>query len=245
MKKHSLIATSFLFTVFVSFTSFSGQWIETNGKWYYMTDDGNFAKDTWLWLDENHDTKGELYHFDADGAMSQNTSIEMSDGYESFLVNIDGNGAATGYTETTYWGPYYNQIENRTFPKSYSVKLGSNDEYVYSLDLDHYDFKEKKGAVQNEYGGIKFKELEDCYSAKVELPIFLNESTSELLNYFDYGIQTVAKFSKNCKVREYPETDESQPISEFLKKDGNYNCVEVISVDDDGYITDCAIFGAM
>ncbi len=247
MKKHSLIATTFLFTLFVSFTSLAGQWIETDGKWYYMTDDGNFAKNTWLWLDENHDTKGELYHFDTDGVMSQNTSIALSDHvYDSFLVNIDCNGVATGYTASTSWETYYTPFETRTFPTNYSVNLDSDGKYVYSLDVDHYDFKEIKYAI-TEYGGISFKKTEDGYSAAVSLPIFINESDSDVFNNFDYGIETVAKFSKNCKVRNHFETDEPQPISDFLKKkkDGRYNYVEVFSIDADGYITDCAISGAM
>ena len=64
---------------------------------------------------------------------------------------------------------------------------------------------------------------------------------------FNCFIDTTAKFSKNCRVRSY-DNEEGISISDFLKKNQthqwHYNWLEVYSVDDDGYITDCMIYSA-
>ncbi|WP_036607567.1 hypothetical protein [Oribacterium sp. P6A1] len=228
----------------MSSTALAGQWVENGGNWFYMTDDGNYAKNTWLWLDENHDTKAELYHFDTNGVMARSTVIQVGSGNDYMLVNIDDNGAAIGCTFVED-----STIDNLTFcdyrfPTSYSVKLDSNGSYVYSLDVDHYDFKEIKDAEFNDYlNDCPIKKSNDCYSAEISLSVF-HGGTFACLQCFNCSIKTTAKFAKNCKVRLY-DNEEVISISDYLKKNDMYsNWLEVYSVDDDGYITDCMIYGA-
>lgn len=221
----------------LSTTTFAGQWVENGGKWFYMTSDGTFAKDTWLWLDEDHDTYANLYHFDSNGVMSQSTTIieAIGSGYDYELVTIDNTGAAIDCTEA-HDGKVtdYNTFYGYRLPENYSV----DGNYVYSLDVDHYNFEEINSAF------IKpIKKTEDCYSADVSLFVYCTDYGSWLdtINCF---VKTTAKFSNNCKVRSWDDK-EVNSISDFLKKKDNYyNCIDVYSVDDNGYITDCRIYGA-
>jgi len=223
----------------MSSAALAGQWVENGGNWFYMTDDGNYAKNTWLWLDENHDTKAELYHFDANGVMAQSTVIQMGSGKNYVLVNIDGNGVATDCTSVdSPYINYYTLLDER-FPKSYSI----DEKYGYSLDVDHYDFAELKFA-EFPYSSEKnpIKKTGNCYSADVYLYVWRGDFGNEL-DSFNCFIKTTAKFSKNCRVRSY-DNEESFSISDFIKKKQYHNCLDVYSVDTDGYITDCRIYSA-
>ena len=221
----------------MSTTAFAGQWVENGGQWFYMTDNGKYAKDIWLWLDENHDTYAELYHFDANGVMSQSTTVMDGSGTSYMLVNVDNNGAALNCTLAEGSSTDYEMIGNQAFPANYSVRLNSKGGYDYSLDVDHYDFEEVKDAKING----SFKKSGDCYLADVSLCIFyMSDSRMVTFNRF---IDTTAKFSKNCKVRSYDNND-GVPISDYYKKQNRNNWLEVYSVDSDGYITDCMIYTA-
>ena len=236
-------------TCSMALTSLAGQWVNNGGSWSYMTDDGNFAKNTLLWLDENHDTYAELYHFDANGVMSQGTKVTMneytSDGPEKLVLNIDGNGAATDYTLDCFFGTGNAALGKRSFPTNYSINVDDKGDYVYAMNVDHYDFKEIKNANANNYGNFKeaIKKTGDGYSADVSLIVFADDSESVIMGEICCSIKATAKFTDNCTVRSDPYYNESRSISEYLKTSGYDNYMIVNSVNADGYITDCSIFG--
>ncbi len=217
-------------------TTSTGQWVENGGKWFYMTSDGTFAKDTWLWLDEDHDTIAKLYHFDANGVMSQSTTVPLGSGEGAYIVNIDSSGAAIDCTQILNGQiTYYETFNDYRLPVGYSI----NGDYSYSLYVDHYNFEEINSAFIE-----PIKKSGDYYSADVSLFVNCTDYGSDLdtLRCF---ITTTAKFSPNCKVRFRGKKDVIS-ISDFyrMKKEGSYNCIDVYSVDANGYITDCTIHSA-
>lgn len=215
----------------MSSTGSSGHWVENSGKWFYMTSDGTFAKDTWLWLDEDHDTYADLYHFDANGVMSQSTTIPINSPIigTPMLVNIGNNGAAIDCTEIADgYIRDYSTFYGYRLPVNYSINSG----YSYSSHVDHYYFQEIKSAFIE-----PLKKSGNCYSADVSLIV--------LFGHYEYDcfVHTTAKFSDICKVRSWDDKEVTS-ISDFLKKNEHYNYIEVYSVDANGYITDCKICGA-
>ena len=227
----------------MAMTSLAGQWIESNGQWFYMTDDANFAKNTWLWLDENHDTHAELYHFDANGVMSQGTTVGIVDGSENIQINIDGNGAATDYILTYTYSlnktkTNHSAVKKVSLPPSYSINLDADGNYVYSSNVDHYDFKEICDAWIS-----SIKDCGDYYSADCYLVVYHDGSDPGVFGNFEFDVKTTAKFSKDCKVKNYPNDIDSSAvsISKFLKTNDYFNMLYAEKVNSDGYITLCSL----
>ena len=75
-------------------TAFAGQWGQENGRWYWQNDDGSRIVNSWAWLDGNRDGVAESYHFDAQGYMDADTTV---DGYQ---VNADGAWIENGTVQT-------------------------------------------------------------------------------------------------------------------------------------------------
>ena len=75
-------------------TAFAGQWGQENGRWYWQNDDGSRIVNSWAWLDGNRDGVAESYHFDAQGYMDADTTV---DGYQ---VNADGAWVENGTVQT-------------------------------------------------------------------------------------------------------------------------------------------------
>ncbi|SFG67287.1 hypothetical protein [Oribacterium sp. WCC10] len=225
-------------------TSLAGQWISYGGKWFYMTDDGNFAKNTWLWLDENHDNNAELYHFDASGIMSQSTSITMDDIGDHLQVNINGNGAATDYTHTYVYAlskttTRHSAVKNVSLPTNYSVRMDySTGKYVYSSDVDHYDFKDICVAWID-----SIEDNGDDYSSDVSLIVYHEGSDPGLFADFECSVKTTARFASDCMVHPDPNSNSSISMDEFLDSGHYFNFMYVNSVDEDGYITSCTLYG--
>ena len=235
-----------------SFTSFAGQWVQMGENWTYMTDNGVFVKDKWLWLDENHDGKAELYHFDANGMMSKSTTVDAYDeDYaeypdEKLFINVDQNGAATTYKDYMD-GQWYEKIMETVDIPRYKINF-ENGSYKYYLPegIDHYNFAEIKYAwIDN-----NITDCGDYYSAKVYPIVKHMGSAPGLIGLTDLCLTTEAFFAEDCKVHvvgadvdnDYTSIDREMSISELAeKKNLSYNYLEVNSVDDDGYITSCYV----
>lgn len=235
-KKFTLLF-GILTLAFSSFSSYAGHWIEEGQDWYYMTDDGNYAKDTWLWLDENHDGKAEFYHFEKSGVMSRSKSITMENtgltGDVTF--NIDKNGVTSSFNMRGR--DFYKEREITPIDMPpYSIHL-NNGKYEYSLNdgKTHYDFSLITSAYTDH--------LVDCgnyYSSNVRLIIDDEGSMPGAFEIQECYIPATAYFSKDCSCRYYTEYGETYiPISEFLANDNYYASVIVESTNSDGYITSC------
>lgn len=82
--------TSFLFSIFLTFTSLTtvlaGTWIQNQVGWWYQNDDSSYPTNGWYWIDGNHDGIAECYYFNESGYCLMNTTTP--DGY-----TVDANGA--------------------------------------------------------------------------------------------------------------------------------------------------------
>ena len=65
-----------------------GAWVHDAKGWWWKNPDGTWPKNTWAWLDGNHDSVCESYYFGPDGYMLANTVTP--DGY-----TVNANGAWT------------------------------------------------------------------------------------------------------------------------------------------------------
>ena len=268
--RYSVALAMFIFLFCIS--SSAGQWISSGSDWYYMTDDGNYAKDVWLWLDENHDGKAEFYHFNDNGIMSKSTLVDIvpyiidTDYYDyidslygdhmtpyymdrEVVISLNENGVATELLEEgnhSYQNIHNSyQIESVDMPPC-SIRLDNNGEYVYSVKdgLDHYDFKEVKEAYI-----YSLTNYGDYYSADIDLLINHWGSDPGIFGILEKHISAKAYFSKDCKVKCYDydfekriSIDQLIPISEFNYT--NQNFLNVDETDANGYITLCSIWSA-
>ncbi len=233
-----LFATSCATSILAT-TAFAGQWIENRHNWYYMTDDDHYAKDTFLWLDENHDGKAEFYHFNEDGVMSKSTSFTINNDYSSATFYFDENGAATKYSGYII-DTYIEEIIQPVGMPEYSIIYKDGKyEYLYNDDKSHYDFKD----VDHAYT----KPLVDCgdyYSSEVGLIIKELGGMSTVLDVMDcYVPGATAYFTKDCMWSMYTmDGEEVMPLSEFLSKERyHHDGLIVKSTNSDGYITSCTL----
>lgn len=217
----------------------AGQWVPMGQDWAYMTDDGTFAKNTWLWLDENHDQNAELYHFDANGMMSKQTTISSTGFGYTLSINIDENGVANYYADTS---GFSGAITPVTTPP-YAIHM-SNGIYCYFLPdgVPYYNFAELQE--------VFFSDLADYgayYAANARLPVYYTGSSPELWLPMDCTIHTSIRFSKNCLITAngYDGSgefiDDVLPISDYIARNLNYNLLVVHETDANGYISSCSV----
>lgn len=220
----------------------AGQWVPMGQDWAYMTDDGTFAKNTWLWLDENHDQNAELYHFDANGMMSKQTTISSTGFGYTLSINIDENGVANYYADTS---GFSGAITPVTMPP-YAIHM-SNGIYCYFLPdgVPYYNFAELRE--------VFFSDLADYgayYAANARLPVYYTGSSPELWLPMDCTIHTSIRFSKNCLITAngYDGSgefiDDVLPISDYIARNLNYNLLVVHETDANGYISSCSVLAA-
>ncbi len=220
-----------------SSSALGGQWIQKGQDWNYLTDDGNTARSTWLWLDGNHDGIAELYHFDVYGTMSKSTTVRLGDNIETITVFIDDNGSATGYTEEFYDNGSIESFDiDPIIIPAYYITVDKG-EYIYTLNNDgkQYDFKECKNAFIN-----SIENRGNYYSANVQLDIYCILGAYTLTDFMTCTPYTQAYFSNDCIVNYYE--DENISIADFISKEKKFNYMIVDSVNANGFITSCTFF---
>lgn len=113
-----LVLSLLVFTM--SLTAFAGEWkiSQQNGKWWYLNDDGTYAKDGWHWIDGNNDGIAECYYFDSDGYLYVNTTTP--DGY---LVDSNGAWTINGVIQTKNIGTTNTNVQTQTNSNEDSKKL--------------------------------------------------------------------------------------------------------------------------
>lgn len=95
MKKLIALAVGTIFAVTMAFDSFAGAWVQNNGIWKWLNEDGTYATSCWAWLDGNKDGTAECYYFDNNGNMLANGATP--DGY---TVNANGAMVINGGVQT-------------------------------------------------------------------------------------------------------------------------------------------------
>ena len=60
-------------TTLMASSVFAGSWGKDAKGWWYLNDDGTYAKSGWKWIDGNGDCIAERYYFDSDGYLLTNT----------------------------------------------------------------------------------------------------------------------------------------------------------------------------
>ena len=61
-----------IFSFVIVNVSFAGRLLTVDGVTAYHTDEGEVAKNTWVWVDDNGDSIAECYRFDKDGHLAIN-----------------------------------------------------------------------------------------------------------------------------------------------------------------------------
>ena len=221
----------------------AGQWVPMGSDWAYMTDDGDFAKNCWLWLDENHDQKAELYHFDANGMMSKQTMLTLNGDGETLCVNIDENGIANFYAYCAGASWYTSDMISPVLMPAYAIYM-ANGQYCYYLPdgVPYYNFAEVKDSYISE-----LTDYGPCYAADAFIPIYHQGSAPGVWEPIECGIITNARFAKNCLVTvSYyvgpgDNYDDVMSISDFLARHIDYNYMSVSATDANGYVTACTM----
>ena len=234
-----------------SLTAFSGQWISSNSEWYYKTDDGFYAKNAWLWLDEDHDGIAHLYHFDNNGIMSKSTQVTKEDEFDSsnkMIFDINSDGIITGIH---YTDDYYIPLSPKEMPPYAIYKTNTYYRYALNNGKDFYDFKDAKNAKINNYienNGYYSDRLTyyvDCgnyYAIDVDILVY-DAGTDGNEDIIKCVIPTKAYFSKDCICNTHsPEGDKVASISKIVMESSSspsFNFFDVTSTDSNGFITSC------
>ena len=251
-KLYSNIILDLIFFIFLlSLNTFAGQWEYSNSDCYYKIDDGSYAKNAYLWLDEDHDGIAYLYNFDNNGKMSKSTTVEYVYPlypYSKTIYDVNSDGVITGYH---FENGFYEPITPEGMPP-YSIHK-NNSGYYYTLNngKDFYDFKEAKTAKINTYyvqGDNYYDRTQyfiDCgeyYSIDVDILVY-DAGTDGTMDYIGCVIPTKAYFSKNCICNTHsPEGDKVEPISNIVMESSSYpsfNFFDVTATDSNGFITSC------
>lgn len=252
-KLYSNIFLYIIFFIFLlSLNTFAGQWEYSNSDWYYKIDDGSYAKNAYLWLDEDHDGIAYLYNFDNNGKMSKSTTVEYVYPlypYDKTIYDVNSDGIITGFH---FEDGFYEPINPEGMPPYAIYKNNSGYYYVLNNGKDHYDFKEAKTAKINTYyiqGDNYYDRTQyfiDCgnyYSIDVDILVY-DAGTDGTMDYIGCAIPTTAYFSKDCIVNVHkPTGDEVTTISRVIAENNNssvlYNFFDVLTVNSYGYITSC------
>ena len=69
---NSILLQILIIVVLSHINTYAGSIIEVDGSAMYKNDQGEIAKDTWVWIDTNNDSIAECYRFDKDGHLAKN-----------------------------------------------------------------------------------------------------------------------------------------------------------------------------
>lgn len=126
----------FIHIIFAFITTFAGSFVEENNNIYYKTDSGEYAKDTWVWIDSDNDNIAECYRFSSDGTVAINyTHYDGKKTNDKGQYIIDGKAVkklvSSGKLvedKKEVFGPYVEKsndkyiLKNVLVPDSMSVK---------------------------------------------------------------------------------------------------------------------------
>lgn len=190
----------------------AGEWVQEGGRLRFRTSDENYLRDGWFWLDADLDRVAEVYHFDANGYLDTNTSIEdtsIEDDYGTIYVDSAGvartfSGEHTGtmeiWTITMPDCPYTIKRtgkENGAWHGEFEYRLakqnGYNDLKVFDVDF----------GTLNEYGNANvlhcvspfrryYSASSNGFTAKRELISSLDKGT-----YYEIPVEVIMDYSED------------------------------------------------
>lgn len=144
-----------------------GMWQQTNGKWWYLNGDGTYEKDCWTWIDGNNDGVAEVYYFDTNGFLEQNSVknygesiIEITNDNGALTINNAIVQAPTSGVISPYDYMSYRQAiwaQNQNITNDQAVAYNNYSDYVCALldqiknaDFENYpDYLTKVAAYEN------------------------------------------------------------------------------------------------
>lgn len=113
----TLLATAGLVSAMSSLV-FAGSWGKDSNGWWYMNDDGTYAKSEWKWIDGNKDGIAECYCFDKKGYLYTDTIVDNA------AVNSDGAWVQDGIVQTKQISNSSNLSSSQDQTSSYSGVAG-------------------------------------------------------------------------------------------------------------------------
>ena len=128
MRKKGIItaALAISLTLVSTFSSFAGQWRQDSTGWWWQEDDGSYPAGRWRWLDGNGDGVYEHYHFDDNGYLETNTTVE-----NTYQVNADGAEVDSDNTlKLVRNGPSPDRQTKMLFTTNTGDGFGDNSEYM-------------------------------------------------------------------------------------------------------------------
>lgn len=109
-----------------AFTSLAG-WEQAEAGWKYKDDTTNvYSVGGWYWLDGNADNISECYHFDENGIMSVNTTVD------NYTINADGQWTVENVVQTRQTSEAVNNASVlESYLKTEIIEcMGKNREYI-------------------------------------------------------------------------------------------------------------------
>ena len=105
MKGIKIAIMSAIFSVIFIANAYAGMWrYEVNtDRWWYSYDDGTWAANEWVWIDDNYDGIAECYCFNREGYL-------LMGGWtpDAYYVNDYGAWTVGGIVQTkAMWHDYY------------------------------------------------------------------------------------------------------------------------------------------
>ncbi len=137
-----------------SFSSFAGQWMNSNGNWYYLDDNGNYLKSQWV----------GNYYLGADGVMMTNSWTP--DGY---YVGADGAWTGQSANNNTQATTQNSSISYMT-SSGYYWGLTNKNEWINGNYKNPYIQNVTiNGDVLTIYGGLNYKSDTDSRAYEVNM----------------------------------------------------------------------------
>lgn len=154
-KKYKYIFSSIIVLVLILVEiTYAGSLIEIDGFTMYKNDQGEIAKDTWVWIDANNDSIAECYRFDKDGHLAKNYTH-----YDGKKTNDKGQYIEDGIVvkkmlftgrlltdSELFIGP---RLEDKNHYIKDNIILDANLERKKKLKLDR-GFKELEETIEND-----------------------------------------------------------------------------------------------
>lgn len=207
-----------LLSVMICDLCYAGSFIFNDGHFMYKNESGNFAYNTWVWIDENSDGIAELYRFDENGFVSPNYIH-----YDGKKTNEHGqlvvNGVVISKLVTT------NKIlVSESKPPSNICATSSNIILTYDLKKESYNLISDNKGMPNEVNN-------DGRVINLSRDVSASPNGSKINNEVIYNQVDDDKISLNAKGELIPGVNAKKFITSSYKFNKNVSDVKVFNAD--------------